>query len=371
MRSHRSHRHAGSDLTTPISQGQPGPARLLVVDDNPINREVLRRHLEHAGDQVSVAEDGIEALEQLRSGPFDLVLLDILMPRMNGFQVLETLKADSSLRHLPVIVISALDNLESIVRCIELGAEDYLLKPFNPVLLRARTRASLEKKRLRDQEQAYLEQLRLERERSEHLLLNILPAPIADRLKTHPGTIADSFAEVSVLFADIVGFTQLGSRISPTQLVELLNEIFSAFDRLTKKHHLEKIKTIGDAYMVVAGLPIPRPDHAVAIAHLALEMQREIARFNRGEHEPLSIRIGISSGPVVAGVIGRDKFAYDLWGDTVNIASRMESQGEANCIQVSEATQALIADRFILEKRGVIDVRGKGAMTTYFLIGAN
>jgi len=343
-------------------------ASVLVVDDNEANRDLLRRRLKRQGYRVTVAEDGFQALELIQGQEFDLILLDIMMPRMNGYQVLEELKANPELRHIPVLVISALDDLDSVVKCIELGAEDYLPKPFNPILLKARISACLEKKRLRDQEQAYLEQLRIEQEKSERLLLSILPQPIAERLKQHPGTIADSFSDVSVLFADIVGFTKLWSRISPDELVELLNEIFSAFDRLAEKNHLEKIKTIGDAYMVVGGLPIPRPDHAAAIAQMALDMQREIAQFNLGHHEPFSIRIGINSGPVVAGVIGRNKFAYDLWGDTVNTASRMESHGIANSIQVTEATYHLIKESFILEKRGTIQVKGKGEMTTYLLI---
>ncbi|MDC0834573.1 guanylate cyclase [Leptolyngbya valderiana BDU 20041] len=343
-------------------------ASVLVVDDNEANRDLLRRRLKRQGYRVTVAEDGFRALELMREQPFDLVLLDIMMPRMNGYQVLEQVKADSDLRDIPVLVISALDDLDSVVKCIELGAEDYLPKPFNPILLKARIGACLEKKRLHDQEKAYLEQLRVEQEKSERLLLNILPQAIAERLKQNPRTIADSFADVSVLFADIVGFTKLWSRISPTQLVELLNEIFSGFDELAEKNGLEKIKTIGDAYMVVGGLPIPRADHAEAIAQMALDMQRQMAQFNQGDREPFSIRIGISTGPVVAGVIGTNKFIYDLWGDTVNTASRMESHGIANTIQVTEATYERLKDRFIFERRGVIEVKGKGKMTTYLLV---
>ncbi|MGC9503628.1 adenylate/guanylate cyclase domain-containing protein [Baaleninema sp.] len=343
-------------------------ASVLVVDDNEANRDLLRRRLKRQGYQVTVAEDGFRALELMREQPFDLVLLDIMMPRMNGYQVLEEVKSDPDLRDIPVLVISALDDLDSVVKCIELGAEDYLPKPFNPILLKARIGACLEKKRLHDQEKAYLEQLRVEQEKSERLLLNILPQPIAERLKQNPRTIADSFTDVSVLFADIVGFTKLWSRISPTELVELLNEIFSGFDELAEKNGLEKIKTIGDAYMVVGGLPIPREDHAEAIAQMALDMQRQMAQFNQGDREPFSIRIGINTGPVVAGVIGTNKFIYDLWGDTVNTASRMESHGIANTIQVTEATYERLKASFCFERRGVIEVKGKGKMTTYLLL---
>ncbi|MBE9130020.1 CHASE domain-containing protein, partial [Coleofasciculus sp. LEGE 07081] len=203
-------------------------------------------------------------------------------------------------------------------------------------------------------------EIEAEREKSELLLLNILPKPIADRLKQKTETIADSFTEVTVLFADIVGFTQLSERLSPTELVKLLNEIFSAFDQLTETYNLEKIKTIGDAYMVVGGLPAQRCDHAEAIANMALDMQREVARFSAEQGEAFSIRIGINTGPVVAGVIGTKKFIYDLWGDAVNTASRMESHGIPGCIQVTASTYECLRDQYEFKERGTINVKGKG-----------
>ena len=215
------------------------------------------------------------------------------------------------------------------------------------------------------------EALRYQREESEQLLLNILPKPIAERLKLNEDIIADSFPEATVMFADIVGFTQLSAQISPKQLVDLLNKIFSQFDKLADKHGLEKIKTIGDAYMVVGGLPTPRDDHAQAIAEMALDMQAAVANFNTNLNieigQPLRIRIGVNTGPVVAGVIGLKKFIYDLWGDTVNTASRMESQGIPGCIQVTESTYELLKDRYQFERRGPLKVKGKGMMTTYLL----
>lgn len=211
--------------------------------------------------------------------------------------------------------------------------------------------------------------LRVEKEKSETLLLNILPSEIAHRLKQDTDAIADSFADVTVLFADIVGFTELSCCVSPVELVKLLNQIFSAFDQLAEKHGLEKIKTIGDAYMVVGGLPTPCADHAQAIAEMAIDMQQEIARFNAETGEDVSIRIGINTGPVVAGVIGIKKFIYDLWGDTVNTASRMESHGIPGYIQVTQATYERLQDNYLFQKRGIIPVKGKGEMTTYLLIG--
>jgi PAS domain S-box-containing protein len=211
--------------------------------------------------------------------------------------------------------------------------------------------------------------LREEQEKSEKLLLNILPKPIAERLKRNETTIAEYFPEVTVLFADIVGFTHLSTLMNPIDLVELLNQIFSSFDLICERLGLEKIKTIGDAYMVVGGLPEPRADHAEAIAQMALDMQTEIARFNAQNNKYFSIRIGIHSGPVVAGVIGIKKFIYDLWGDTVNIASRMESHGLPWRIQVSEATYNLLKHKYLFDRRETIHVKGKGEMTTYLIIG--
>ncbi len=217
-------------------------------------------------------------------------------------------------------------------------------------------------------QEAY-EQVKIEQERSEKLLLNILPVPIAERLKQDPVTIADNFTNSAVLFGDIVGFTELAGKMPPAELVQLLGQIFSRFDHLAGKHHLEKIKTIGDAYMVVAGLPVPQEDYAQAIADMALDMQQTLQEFNRETGQTFQMRIGIAIGPVVAGVIGLKKFIYDLWGDTVNIASRMESHGIANEIQVTETTFNCLKDEYFFEKRGAILVKGKGEMTTYLLKG--
>ncbi|MCT7976006.1 adenylate/guanylate cyclase domain-containing protein [Laspinema olomoucense] len=216
-----------------------------------------------------------------------------------------------------------------------------------------------------------LKQLQIEQAKSESLLLNILPKTIADRLKEETTTIADQFTDVTVLFADIVGFTTLSSRISPTELVTLLNEIFSEFDRLADLHGLEKIKTIGDAYMLVGGLPEPKADCAIDVAEMALDMQQAIKQFNLTHQENINIRIGINTGSVVAGVIGQKKFIYDLWGDAVNIASRMESHGLPGSIQVSEDTYQVLANRYQFEERGSIAIKGKGEMKTYFLLGKN
>jgi class 3 adenylate cyclase len=213
----------------------------------------------------------------------------------------------------------------------------------------------------------------LDRERleSERLLLNVLPASIAERLKRTDAVIADRFADVTVLFADIEDFTRRSDRVAPERVVEGLNDLFTAFDRLARRYGLEKIKTVGDAYMVVGGLPDPRPGHAEAGAEMALAMRDEVAGRTHPGGQPLAVRIGMDTGPVVAGVIGTSKFSYDLWGDTVNTASRMESHGVTGCIQVTTRTYERLRDRYRFQRRGPIPVKGKGEMVTWFLLGRN
>jgi class 3 adenylate cyclase len=208
-----------------------------------------------------------------------------------------------------------------------------------------------------------------ERERSERLLLNVLPAPIAARLKQGEEVIADGFPEVTVLFADLVDFTRRSQDTTPERVVQVLDDLFSALDELAERHGLEKIKTVGDAYLAVGGLPEPRPDHAEAVAEMALDVREEVGRHLDPGGRPLAVRIGIDTGPVVAGVIGRRKFSYDLWGDTVNVASRMESLGVSGCIQVTDRTYRRLRDRYRFERRGPVQVKGKGELVTWFLVG--
>ena len=214
---------------------------------------------------------------------------------------------------------------------------------------------------VRERERAHAE--------SERLLLNVLPGPVAQRLKKHDGIIADDFADVTVLFADIVDFTPLSERLSAAEVVALLDRVFAAWDALVAEHGLEKIKTIGDAYMVAGGIPLPRDGHAEAIAELALAMGPRVASCAGATGVALEVRIGIDTGPVVAGVIGRAKFIYDLWGDTVNTASRMESHALPGTIQVTERTYERLRDRFELHRRGIVDIKGKGPMDCYVLTG--
>ena len=336
-------------------------SRILVVDDNASNRDLLSRRLQREGYRVTSVEGGAAALAMIAAEGFDLVLLDLMMPGMSGFEVLNRLKADGGTRHIPVIMISALDELDSTVRCIEAGAEDYLPKPFNPVLLRARINACLEKKRL-------LDELHAEKERSEALLLNILPRTIVERMRSGQTAIADRVAEATVLFSDLVDFTLLSATLSPEETVKLLGLLFSQFEDLAVLHGLETIKTIGDGYMVTGGILEQQPNAAVAVAEMALSMLEVVERAGRAIDKKLQLRIGVhTGGPIVAGVLGTHKIAYDVWGDTVNTAKRMESYGLPGQIHVSAATRRLLGDAFRFEPRGLLDVKGKGSMETYFV----
>jgi class 3 adenylate cyclase len=336
-------------------------SRILVVDDNEANRDLLSRRLVREGYYVTVAASGAAALALTAAEDFDLVLLDLMMPEMSGFEVLCRLKADAGTRHVPVIMISALDELDSTVRCIEAGAEDYLPKPFNPVLLRARIGASLEKKRL-------LDELRAEKERSEALLLNILPGSIVERMRQGETVIADRIPEATVLFSDLVDFTSLSARLAPEETVKLLGLLFSQFDDLAIRYGLETIKTIGDGYMATGGILEVRPESAIAAAEMALSMLEAVKAAGDAIDEQLQLRIGIhTGGPMVAGVLGTHKIAYDVWGDTVNTAKRMETYGLPGHVHVSAATRQALGDAFRFEPRTLQDVKGKGSMQTFLL----
>ena len=349
--------------------------KVLVVDDSKTLRRILIRELNSIGiTNISEAGDGNEAVERLRVESFDLMLLDMEMPELDGLGVLKVVKSTPELSYLPVIIVSSAEDFDRIVECIQVGAEDYLPKPFNAVLLRARVFSSLEKKRLRDLDREHILELQREKEmlhveqmKSEKLMLNILPKPIADRLKRGEKNIAGSYPEVTVLFSDLVGFTKMSAKKTAPELVKLLNDIFSRFDKRAELLGLEKIKTIGDAYMAVGGLPIPRSDHAEIVADMALGMYEDLADFNQANQQEIQMRIGIHSGPVVAGVIGFTKFSYDLWGNTVNTASRMESTSGNGRIQVSAITHELLKEHFVLEEREMIECKGLGPMLTSYV----
>jgi class 3 adenylate cyclase len=336
---------------------------ILVVDDNEMNRDVLARRLQKLGLGVDMAVNGLEALEKVRQKPFDLVLLDIMMPEMNGYEVLQTMKTDLGLRHIPVIMISAIDEIDSIVRCIDLGAEDYLTTPFNPTLLKARVGACLEKKSFRDQEQEYLAAIEKERSRYEDLLQLILPIDIVRELKETNAVQPRRYENVAIMFADIVGFTAFCQTHDPEVVVERLQYVIETLEEIGHRHGLEKIKTIGDAFMAASGLLQKTETPVLDCVRAALEMHQAMEDIV-GEWK---LRIGIHIGPVLAGIIGRRKYLFDVWGDTVNTASRVESHGVPGSVNLSEAAANLVRTACDLESRGFVLVKGKGEMEMFLV----
>ena len=333
-----------------------GPA-LLVVDDNEDNRFTLTERLKREGyGNVACASNGREALELLAARPFDLVLLDITMPEMDGYQVLEHLKADTTLRNIPVVMISAVDEIDSVARCIGLGAEDYLAKPFNAVLLRARVAACLEKKRLRDQEAVYTQQIENEKRRADELLYAMLPPGAVRELKATNEVRPRRYNEVAVLFCDIVGFTTYCDENPPEKVVEELQALIGEYERIVRQHEMEKIKTIGDAFMATAGLFNRVPDPVLASLQCGLDM---VAASRRIEPK-WEVRVGVQFGPVVAGIIGQRQYVFDLWGDTVNMASRIAAHASPGTVATSGATWHRIRERGRGRSLGFVEIKGKG-----------
>ncbi|MGB3202081.1 MAG: adenylate/guanylate cyclase domain-containing protein [Nodosilinea sp.] len=362
--------------------------------------------------QISGENDTIAAVE---ADPPDLILLAVDQFDTAAIRLCHRLKKRPQTRQVAVTVVGQDQSLDRRLQAFELGVIDYINQALWVDEALARIKAQVAtyrlQRRLRQQaqravsagsatnlladlqkalrRQAQLLQaqnhqlqqemqereqaqqaLRLEQQKSEQLLLNILPRAIVDKLKQLEGSLAERFDDVTILFADIVNFTPLAAQISPLELVNWLNQIFSAFDRLAEHYQLEKIKTIGDAYMVVGGLPLPRLDHAETIMEMALAMQAAATHITRNDGHEFQLRIGINTGPVVAGVIGIKKFSYDLWGDAVNIASRMESQGTPGRIQITEATYNRLKHRYAFEEVGQVMVKGHGYLTTYQYVGS-
>jgi adenylate cyclase len=352
-----------------LSLEDTGQSLILIVDDVPVNLQALESILQTRGFRVTKANNGEHALEMVALEKPDLILLDVMMPKMNGYEVCQHLKEDPATSKIPVIFLTGRNDSYSVIKGFASGALDYVVKPFHAPELLARINTHLELKRSRDVIVRYNQLLDAEKRRAEQLLLNILPASIADRLQNGERQIADKVDDATVMFADVTNFTPLSENYSAEEIVGLLNELFSAFDALADTYSVEKIKTMGDSYMAAAGIPIPRADHAEAAANMAIAMLEALGDVNKRTGNRLNIRIGLHSGPVVAGVIGVKKFIYDLWGDTVNTASRMESHGEAGRIHVSETFYLKLQHSFAFQERGLIDIKGKGSMKTYFLTG--
>ena len=348
-----------------MREGGPGAggARLLIVDDNKVNRLLLARNLELQGHAVAAAENGRVALEMLRRERFDLLLLDMEMPEMNGFEVLEALTGDLQLRDLPVIVTSSLEGMENVVRCIELGAEDYLPKPVNPILLKARIRASLEKKRLRDQQK--------------ELVRRFATPEVAQDLQESGFALGGKRVRGTVMFADIRGFTTLAESQPPEETIELLNTYYTLMFDAISGHGGIVSQIAGDGLMAIFGAPLPLADHEDAAARTALDMIEMIDLFNVDQaaagKAPIRIGIGIATGDMVAGYTGTQARAtYTCIGDTVNLAARLEAHTKEakRAILVDGATRAALLGDIAVDALGLVTIRGKVQQVDVFAVGA-
>lgn len=340
--------------------GRSEKHRVLIVDDSPDNIRVLMETLK-GNYAIQVALDGEEALKAAMSETMpDIILLDIVMPGIDGYEVCRRLKQDPRTRTIPVLFVTGMSEVEDETKGLELGAVDYIAKPFSPPIIQARVRTHLALS------QAY-ETVKREKEKSDRLLLNILPSRVAEELKQTGKTTPEYFKNVTVCFSDIVNFTEASARLSPSALIHELNDIFTQFDSFAEQNGCERIKTIGDAYLAVCGMPVPSADHAQNMIRMASEMIRYMARRNTTSSPTWQIRIGIHTGSVVGAVVGVKKYIYDVFGDTINTTSRMEENSEPMRVNVSEETYARTKDAFRFIERPPLEVKAKGLMRMYFL----
>ena len=339
-------------------------ARILVVDDDASMRRAHERMLRNQGHEVQCAEDGVVALAVLEREWFDLVLLDMRMPRLGGLEVLAKLRADPRTVELPVLMCSGSDDMDDIVRCVELGADDYLVKPPRAQLLHARVKAAIGRKFARDQERAYLASIDRERRRADSLLGSLFPAAVVEEFRT-TGTVASRRHEdVAVLFCDVVSFTEWCERHPPEEVVTTLQAMVERLEQLTDLHGLQKIKTVGDAFMATAGLFNANQDPVMACVHAAQAMILAVHDLGVG----WELRVGVHIGPVVAGVVGLKQFQFDVWGDTVNTAARVEQHAEPGTTALSTAAWERVRGTFATRSMGAIEVKGKGPMELFAVV---
>jgi len=329
---------------------------ILVVDDNEDNRFTLSMRLETSGYfNLALAANGREALDVMRSQPVDLVLLDIMMPELDGYGVLEAMQSDVKLRAIPVLVISAVDDIGSVVKCIGLGATDYLTKPFNPVLMKARVDKCIEQSRLRAQEIVYQQNLEAEKRRSDGILATVLPRDIVRALKRSEKLPPRLYDDVTVLFCDVVGFTAYSEQHPPEVVFSQLEALVEQFEAIAQKHGLEKIKTVGDAFMATCGLLSAHDEPVRAAVACGLDLIAAGRAFGAGG----GVRVGIDHGPVAAGIMGKTQFQFDVWGDTVNTAARIEGVARPSTVCVSGRAWMHLRNHADAKSLGLIDLKGK------------
>ncbi len=337
------------------------PGNLLVVDDNKMNRLLIARHLEQQGHRVAHAENGKQALAMLHSQPFDLLMLDIEMPEMDGFQVLEQLTTDTELRYIPVIIISNVEDIESIVKSIELGAEDYLHKPINPTLLKARIASSLEKKRLRD--------------RQRELIRKFATDQVADELLSTGFSLGGKIVNATALFCDIRAFTSIAEVQTAAETIDLLSDYYALMMEAIGEEGGIVNQMVGDGLMAIFGAPLPHQDHRLRSVHAAIQMMELLEQYNQErialKRSPIRIGIGIASGEVIAGFTGTQRRAtYTCVGDTVNLAARLESQTKVagKPILIEECVRAGLDDSIQVEDEGLLEIKGKSKLVQVYSV---
>lgn len=335
--------------------------KILIVDDEPFNVDYLEQELEDLEYDTVSASNGQEALVVVATEDPDVILLDINMPIMDGFQTLSILKSDAQTRGIPVIIISAAHDLDNVIKGIEMGAEDYLPKPFDPTLLRARIAASLEKKQWHDLEKMYRQEIEAEKKRADELLQVILPEPIIDELKRTNQFKPRNFDNVAIMFIDVVGFTPYSESHSPRRVVENLQHMIAAYENVTLRYKMQKIKTNGDAFMVVAGLfePLENP------VFNCVQSGWEMIELAQALPDPWQVRVGIHFGSVIGAILGHRQYLFDIWGDPVNTAQRVESHGAINAVTLSKVAWQHVRHLCFSESLGLVDVKGKGQMELF------
>lgn len=344
-----------------------GTKEILIIDDSPVNREILSGLMIRNNFSVLSAESSYSALNILKETTPDLILLDIVLPDIDGYALCKQIKEEEETKGIPVIFISSLDEIESKLTGFAVGGVDYITKPFNHSEVLARVQTQLRLADLQHQLEDQNKQMDLERQRSDALLHNVLPEKVAEELFETGVCQPKKFDDATVCFVDIVAFTDIVSQLSPEQVVEELNDIFTGFDRISNKHNCERIKTIGDAYLFVCGVPGPDPEHAYNVVAAAVEMVAFLTHRNTSHEQQWEVRVGVHSGPVVGGIVGTKKYLYDIFGDTVNVASRMEALAPPMRVNISQVTQILLMRRLATTKRKDTFVKGKGQLSMYLV----
>lgn len=340
---------------------------ILIVEDSTVNQELLRRILTKTHYAVLIAGSGEEAFEQIEYVLPDLIVLDIMLPGQDGYAICRQFKKDTRIRDVPVIFISSLDTTEDKVGAFDAGGVDYITKPFHSGEVLARIHTHLQICRLQHELEEKNQQLRAEKRKSENLLRNVLPERVGRELLATGRCTPQLFTETTVCFADIVDFTVASSELAPEVIIHELNDIFTAFDRISLKYKCERMKTIGDAYLFACGVPDPNSNHAANVARASLEMIEFLEKRNREAEYHWDIRVGINSGPLVGGVVGTEKYLYDIFGDTVNIAARMEELASPMQANVSSASYDLLKDSFHFSDGTDVEMKGKGKQVIYTL----